>query len=176
MAEPRTRAATTAGRKGIHHAGPQELAPDWQTAVADEMEASGRHGLTPRTEVIGGHRELLMSTAASLDEGVAMPSASETLARLPKPLSGTFSGSPAAFEPAAVTASADGATPAPVGRKLPTPPLAAEPAELPRRPHDPSLLTRLFGLAEFLVGATFLIGETVFLVAREQLFPGTQKP
>jgi hypothetical protein len=73
MAQPRT--AVGPGRRSrIYRSGPQEREPDLQTAIEDEMAASGHHAVVPRTGVIGAHPERVTSaTMPSLDDAMKLP-------------------------------------------------------------------------------------------------------
>jgi hypothetical protein len=71
-------AATNTSRGGrrdkrVQRSGPQEEVPDLETAVEDEMMASGRHRVVPRTGLVGAHAERTGSLAADPDEGVGLP-------------------------------------------------------------------------------------------------------
>jgi hypothetical protein len=73
MAEEKTPRGSGRRDKRVQRSGPQEESPDLETAVEDEMMASGRHSVVPRTGLVGAHEERTGSLAADLDEGVALP-------------------------------------------------------------------------------------------------------
>jgi hypothetical protein len=77
MAEPTNRnkgAGKPSAKAGDKHheprSGPPEREPDLETAIEDEMRASGRTGVVPRSGVIGAHPSAVAPLTASFDEEV----------------------------------------------------------------------------------------------------------
>jgi hypothetical protein len=171
MAQPRT-ANGPGKRSRVYRSGPQEREPDLQTAIEDEMAASGHHSVVPRTGVIGAHSErVTSSTSPSIDDAMTLPPGVDVaptrkaLEREQERHQAARSGEYTAVEPGA---------PAPAPSTMPAAP------QWPEAPRGPSLPARLLargrdtaraveGVVDLVTGLTRFGASRAYALVRSRL-------